>query len=528
MPDYRPLSAASKRAASNGGPASEDDGEHGSGPHSPASPTPRQPSPARSYGTYRSVGSDLESDDEEVDVDVEEDAPHPTGSLASSVINISNTILGSGMLAMPSALESIGLGFGIILIGLSGSAAAFGLLLLTEVAAKVGRTSSFNACSKITYPSAAVWFDVAIAVKCFGVSVSYLVICGDLLPKVVAGFAPGIPADSMLRTKTLWVFMSLAIVSPLCFLRRLDSLRYTSAFALTAVVYLVFIVVSYFFAGQMEGMPPRPSWDEIRWFQLDGSFFEHLPIFVFGFTCHQNIFSVYNELVDNTPARVKGVVLTSVGTAFSVYEIVAVLGYLTFGTAVTSNIIAQYPASPLITGGQLAIAFLVLLSYPLQCHPARASIDKIITSIAPKATATLVHGTEEAVDERQPVVRRIPGGISTRRWMAITLTLMTASLLLAVVMNDLGKVLAFVGATGSTTICYILPGLFYYKHSKVEEQKRSLLALDRPGPSKWNFKRLGAIALTTFGVFVMATSLGSLAFGSHINIGHSTSMDGRV
>ncbi|KAJ3148188.1 hypothetical protein HDU86_007536 [Geranomyces michiganensis] len=448
-----------------------------------------------------------------------------------------------------------------ILIGLSGFAASFGLLLLTEVAAKVGRGSSFNACSKITYPGAAVLFDIAIAVKCFGVSVSYLVICGDLLPLVVAGFVPSIPAESILLTKTLWVFLSLAIVAPLCFLRRLDSLRYTSAFALTAVIYLVFIVVSEFFAGQTPDMPQRPHFDDIRWFKLDDHFFSYLPIFVFAFTCHQNIFSVYNELVDNTHKRVKRVVFTSVGTAFTVYEIVAVLGYLTFGNSVASNIIGQYPASPLITGGQLAIAFLVLLSYPLQCHPCRASVDKIMTAARPYfSRCTSPRGfsssssppsssppspageRSEWNEERGGTV----GGASTTRsehhhhhhhhhhkhgviplgrWVAITVCLMTASLLLAAVMHDLGKVLAFVGATGSTTICYILPGLFYYKFSATEcerlSQERLLLPDGGGGDdgqharayNRWPVKRVGAVALTVFGAFVMVTSLASLAMG---------------
>ncbi|KAI8821813.1 transmembrane amino acid transporter protein-domain-containing protein [Fimicolochytrium jonesii] len=393
------------------------------------------------------------------------------------------------MLAMPSALARVGLGFGIVLIGLSGTAAAFGLLLLSEIASKVGRTSSFNSCAKITYPGAAVWFDVAIAVKCFGVSISYLVICGDLLPRVILGFHPEVSPDSLLLSKTFWLIACLLLVSPLCFLRRLDSLRYTSGFALLSVIYLVFIVVTYFFAPQ-EGMPPHVHWDEIKWFKLDRHFFGVIPIFVFAFTCHQNIFSVYNELIENEHKRMRKVVVTSVGTAFFVYQTVAVLGYLTFGNTVSSNIIGQYPANALITGGQLAIVFLVLLSYPLQCHPARASLDKIITNLQSHRCA---------VDE----VPALPGEIGRTRWVAMTLGLMGSSLLLALVLHNLATVLAFVGATGSTTICYILPGLFYYKYSTQEDRES-----DRP--ARFNPKRAGAIFLGCFGVVIMITSLVTL------------------
>lgn len=126
-------------------------------------------------------------DDEEADSSIIEDydndslALEPQGTLFSSYLNITNTILGTGMLAMPSALAGVGFGLGIFLIFLSGFASSFGLFLLTQVAAKVGRNSSFFTCSKLTYPSGAVFFDLAIAIKCFGVSVSYLVICGGLV-----------------------------------------------------------------------------------------------------------------------------------------------------------------------------------------------------------------------------------------------------------------------------------------------------------------------------------------------------------
>src|SRR5712672_223134 len=45
---------------------------------------------------------------------------------------------------------------------------------------------------------------------------------------------------------------------------------------------------------------------------------------------------------------------------------------------VSANIIAMYPSTSLfIAIGQLAIAILVLFSYPLQVHPCRNCLDKV-------------------------------------------------------------------------------------------------------------------------------------------------------
>lgn len=48
---------------------------------------------------------------------------------------------------------------------------------------------------------------------------------------------------------------------------------------------------------------------------------------------------------------------------------------------VGANIIAMYPSTSIFVAvGQLAIVILVLFSYPLQVHPCRNSVDKVLHS----------------------------------------------------------------------------------------------------------------------------------------------------
>lgn len=51
------------------------------------------------------------------------------------------------------------------------------------------------------------------------------------------------------------------------------------------------------------------------------------------------MFAILNEIKDNSPGSVIGVVGTSIGTAASIYIVVAITGYLTFGNAVKGNIV---------------------------------------------------------------------------------------------------------------------------------------------------------------------------------------------
>lgn len=107
---------------------------------------------------------------------------------------------------MPLALSRMGILVGILVIMWSALAAGLGLYLQTRCARYVERgSSSYFALSQITYPNAAVVFDAAIVIKCFGVGVSYLIVIGDLMPGVVRGFnedAWGLPT---LLDRRFWI-----------------------------------------------------------------------------------------------------------------------------------------------------------------------------------------------------------------------------------------------------------------------------------------------------------------------------------
>lgn len=118
---------------------------------------------------------------------------------------------------MPLALSHMGITLGVLVIIWSGVTAGFGLYLQTRCARYLDRGSaSFFALSQITYPNAAVIFDAAIAIKCFGVGVSYLIIIGDLMPGVIRGFGVDATGLDFLVDRHFWVtgFMYASLVPP--------------------------------------------------------------------------------------------------------------------------------------------------------------------------------------------------------------------------------------------------------------------------------------------------------------------------
>ena len=259
------------------------------------------------------------------------------------------------MLAMPSAISAGGLIPGIFTILISGSAAAFGLHLLARSAARIGRTSSFSALSAITLPSLRVLFDAAIALKCFGVSISYLIIVGGLAPKVVLSIAKAEDVKPILLERSFWITVAICILAPICFFQTLHAFRFLSYFALVVVADLLFVVIYKFF--DRSGLDPRGHIDLVH---VSPALISSLPVYIFAFTCAQNLFSIYNELKQNTPARINRVIGISIGSSAIIYEIIGLLGYLTFGNTVSSNVLESYHHSTLVAICRLGIVMYFL------------------------------------------------------------------------------------------------------------------------------------------------------------------------
>ena len=249
------------------------------------------------------------------------DAPAETGggaSVASGLFNMSNTILGAGMLGLPHAFSECGLGVGLVLLLVFACLAVLGLHLLSSAADIAGRPASFYGVAEKALPGSGMLIDVAIAIKCFGVATSYLIIVGDALPQAVEPFG----ASGALLDRRVWTVGAAAAVAPLAFLRKIDALRHTSLVALVCIGFVTLLIVLFALragdaldpcggavgGGDVAGgeatatdadggaMTTAPCRGAVRLQTTATATVHALPTFVFAYTCHQNIVSVTNEM----------------------------------------------------------------------------------------------------------------------------------------------------------------------------------------------------------------------------------------
>jgi len=403
-------------------------------------------------------------------------------TLESCIINLCNTILGAGMLGLPHALGNCGWVLGLFLMCVMCGASGFGLWLLSLCSIKArtecpeSKPQSFYTLSERTIPGrwGGMIVDAAVAIKCFGVGTSYFIVIGDLVPEALEGISEHIGSPWNLRQSWIGLY-ALVLCGPLVLLKDLNALRFTSGAALGFVVFIV-VVFLIFVAGAFDTCPngadggsecgtsgyscthdcahtsmaPESALDALEVF----------TIFIFGFTCHQNIFSVCNELQGCTTERVGTVIKSSLGSCLGVYVLVAACGYALYGSEVESDVLKSFPQSNwLLILGRIAISILVAFSYPLQIHPCRNSLRQLLFG----SNGLQGHdgrwvagegGYFDSIDRSEEA--------EERRFYIMTACLFAASFGVSMCVTSLGLMLAVVGATGSTTISYILPGYFYY------------------------------------------------------------------
>lgn len=164
-----------------------------------------------------------------------------------------------------------------------------------------------------------------------------------------------------------------------------------------------------------------------------------------------------------------------------------------------------------------------MFSYALQVHPCRASVDAVL-KWRPNRSAGRFAGSHNHHSGPKPDT------MSEVRFAIITTVIIILSYIVAITVSSLEKVLAYVGSTGSTSISFILPGLFYYKisapdsphHQRLlkaddDEEDRASTASDdeddmdagyKPSTSwRKDLLRRLSLALACYGVVVMVTCL---------------------
>ncbi|KAL0922524.1 hypothetical protein M5K25_006514 [Dendrobium thyrsiflorum] len=376
------------------------------------------------------------------------ESPVPIGaSFSSAVFNISTSIVGAGIMSIPAALRVLGVVPAFLVL------AAVAFLCDASVEFLMRYTAAGDSPADASYSGVmaesfgrvgSVGLQICVALTNLGALIMYLIIIGDVLS---GNRSEGTVHVGVLQEwfgEDWWTVRSsaiaitvVAVMLPLVLLRRVDSLRFTSAVSIFVAVVFVFIssgmAVYALFHGTIQTPRLLPDFTHQSFFEL----FTAVPVIVVAFTFHFNVHPIRAEMScvsDMTLAVRASLVLCSV-----IYATVGLSGYLLFGDETMSDVLSNFDrslTSPLLDDVvRLSYALHLVFVFPLIFYSLRLNIDELLF---PKARLLLV--------------------ADTSRFLGLTALLLAFIYLAAMVIPNIWVVFQFAGSTTAVCLSLIFPG----------------------------------------------------------------------
>jgi len=368
-------------------------------------------------------------------------------SVPASVFNLAKNIMGAGAISLPAGIVAIGDVKSAVLpavgiLTVMGSLSGYSFSVIGQECARYN-AKSFEEVWASTIGEKSMWMiSCSIATTTFLACLAYSMIIGDLISAlaVTAGME-----GLLAKRSTAILAITGGIVTPLCFLKSLAALSFTSLLGVLGVIFSTVVMGLRFFDGSylptgmyFESVAPnlKPLFGVKGYWKLDHMAFVLLSCLSTAFLSHFNAVAFYNQLKDRSVARFNTVVRWGFSTAVVVFAGMMAFGFGTFGANTSGNVFVNYSAlDNLATVCRLATGFSIIFTYPLAFVGLRSTAFNLfkVKNPTPKQSFLLTSG------------------------------LLTSITGLALVLQDLGFVAAFTGSLMGSLIIYIFPALMRLK-----------------------------------------------------------------
>uniref|UniRef100_A0A4W4FIQ7 Amino acid transporter transmembrane domain-containing protein n=1 Tax=Electrophorus electricus TaxID=8005 RepID=A0A4W4FIQ7_ELEEL len=405
-------------------------------------------------------------------------------SFGMSVFNLSNAIMGSGILGLSYALSNTGIILFPILLTCIAVLSSYSIHLLLRSAGVVGIRAYEQLGKRALGHTGKILAAVVITMHNIGAMSSYLFIVKYELPLVIQAFL-GLQHSTgewFLNGNYLIIIVSICIILPLALMRQLGYLGYTSGFSLTCMVFFLISVIykKFNIPCPLQGFSNYTAVNisidvecEAKYFTINQQTAYTVPILAFAFVCHPEVLPIYTELHNPTKRRMQAIANVSILGMFVMYLLTAIFGYLTFFEAELLHTYSKVdPLDTLILCVRLAVLVAVTLTVPVVLFPIRRALLQLLFPEKPFHWA---------------------------RHIFIAVCLLFFVNLLVIFVPNIRDIFGIIGATSAPSLIFILPGLFYIRIVPKDQEP----TFSRP--------KIQAACFTALGFIFMSMSLTFIA-----------------
>ncbi|XP_036288137.1 sodium-coupled neutral amino acid transporter 3 [Pipistrellus kuhlii] len=416
-------------------------------------------------------------------------------SFGMSVFNLSNAIMGSGILGLAYAMANTGIVLFLFLLTAVALLSSYSIHLLLKSSGVVGIRAYEQLGYRAFGTPGKLAAALAITLQNIGAMSSYLYIIKSELPLVIQTFLnlEEKTSDWYMDGNYLVILVSVTIILPLALMRQLGYLGYSSGFSLTCMLFFLVAVIYKKFhvpcpllspsanvtsnSSLGEETPPlgEPFSSDsctANYFTLNIQTAYTIPIMAFAFVCHPEVLPIYTELKDPSKRKMQHISNLSIAVMYVMYFLAALFGYLTFYDRVESELLHTYsqvdPFDVLILCVRVAVLTAVTLTVPIVLFPVRRAIQQML------------------FPNRE---------FSWLRHVIIAVLLLTCINLLVIFAPNILGIFGIIGATSAPCLIFIFPAVFYFRIVPPETE-----------PAKSTPKML-ALGFAVLGFLLMTMSL---------------------
>uniref|UniRef100_A0A8D0GX90 Solute carrier family 38 member 1 n=1 Tax=Sphenodon punctatus TaxID=8508 RepID=A0A8D0GX90_SPHPU len=381
-------------------------------------------------------------------------------SLGMSIFNLSNAIMGSGILGLAFALANTGIILFLLLLIAMMLLSIYSINLMLICSKKTG-TMVYEKIGELLFgtPGRIIIFG-ATSLQNVGGILSYFFIVKTELPFAIK-FLMGEEetfSDWYVDGRFLVTAVTFGIILPLCLLKTLGYLGYTSGFSLVCMGFFLIVVIYKKFvipcpllapdsadpaatnASFVPGTLCKP-----KYVIFNSKTVFALPTIAFAFVCHPSVLQIYVELSKRSKKRMQLVTNISFGAMFIMYLLTAIFGYLTFYGTVQSDLLYKYHGKGdyIILTVRVAVVIAVILTIPVLFFTVRSSIFEMA-----KKTA-----------------------FNWIRHIAVTVILLILLDLLVIFIPSMKDIFGVTGVTSANLLIFILPSSLYLRVTRWDRSK---------------------------------------------------------
>ncbi|XP_007950177.1 sodium-coupled neutral amino acid transporter 3 [Orycteropus afer afer] len=394
-------------------------------------------------------------------------------SFGMSVFNLSNAIMGSGILGLAYAMANTGIILFLFLLTAVALLSSYSIHLLLKSSGIVGIRAYEQLGYRAFGTPGKLAAALAITLQNIGAMSSYLYIIKSELPLVIQTFLnlEEKTSDWYVNGNYLVILVSVTIILPLALMRQLGYLGYSSGFSLSCMVFFLIAVIykkfhvpcplplnfanitGNFSHGEVIEEEVQLQVNEAaafcspNYFTLNSQTAYTIPIMAFAFVCHPEVLPIYTELKDPTKRKMQHISNLSIAVMYVMYFLAALFGYLTFYDGVESELLHTYskvgPFDVLILCVRVAVLTAVTLTVPIVLFPVRRAIQQMLFQ------------NQE---------------FSWPRHVFIATSLLTCINLLVIFAPNILGIFGVIGATSAPCLIFIFPAIFYFRIVPTEKE----------------------------------------------------------